>query len=395
MIYRFDQCELDDVRHEFRRNGTVEHIEPQVFDLLLVLLQRPGDLISRDALVDAVWHGRIVSEATIAARISAARKAVGDTGKDQRIIVTVPRRGIRLACAVETSGGMARSETEPETEASQHVRFARSGDGTALAYATTGKGPPLLRGGHWLTHLELDWHNPVWRPLLSELGQDFSVTRWDQRGTGLSPRDAQDFDLERMTDDMEAVADAAGLTRFGIFAVSQSVPAAVNFAVRHPDRVSGMVLYGGFVAGLAVRGTADQIARNEAFQTLVRDGWGNPESAMVQAFSTMFMPDATGDQLLSFVRMQLESASAETVISLRRAIAHYDIETLLPKVAVPTLVVHAQHDTVQPARQGQRLAAGIPGAELLMLDSRNHVPLPQDPAFNMLVSAVKAFLTRD
>lgn len=395
MIYRFDQCELDDVRHQFRRNGTVEHIEPQVFDLLLALLQRPGDLISRDALVDAVWQGRIVSEATIAARISAARKAVGDTGKDQRIIVTVPRRGIRLACAVATCGGAPRSETEPKMEGSQHVRFARSVDGTALAYATTGKGPPLLRGGHWLTHLELDWHNPVWRPLLSELGQDFSVTRWDQRGTGLSPRDAQDFDLERMTDDMEAVADAAGLTRFGIFAVSQSVPAAVNFAVRHPDRVSGMVLYGGFVAGLAVRGTPDQIARNEAFQTLVRDGWGNPESAMVQAFSTMFMPDATGEQLMSFVRMQLESASAETVISLRRAIAHYDIETLLPKVEVPTLVVHAQHDTVQPARQGQRLAAGIPGAELLMLDSRNHVPLPQDPAFDMLVSAVKAFLKSD
>ncbi len=80
------------------------------------------------------------------------------------------------------------------------------------------------------------------------------------------------------------------------------------------------------------------------------------------------------------------------MISLRKAIAHYDIEALLPKVAVPTLVVHAQNDTVQPARQGQRLAAGIPGAELLMLDSRNHAPLPQDPAFGKLVSAVKSFL---
>ncbi len=306
MIYLFDQCELDDVRHEFRRNGTVQSIEPQVFDLLLVLLRHPGELISRDALVEAVWHGRIVSEATIAARISAARKAVGDTGKDQRIIVTVPRRGIRLACAVETGGGPVTSEAGSTEEEAQHVRFARSGDGTALAYATTGKGPPLLRGGHWLTHLELDWHNPVWRPLLTELGRDFSVTRWDPRGTGLSQRDVQDFDLERMTDDMEAVADAAGLTRFSIFAVSQSVPAAVNFAVRHPDRVSRMVLYGGFVAGLAVRGTPEQIARNEAFQTLVRDGWGDPDSAMVQAFATMFMPDATREQLMSFVRMQLE-----------------------------------------------------------------------------------------
>lgn len=392
MIYRFERCELDDVRHEFRRAGTVHAIEPQVFDLIHVLLRHPGELISRDALVDTVWNGRIVSEATIAARISAARKAVGDTGKDQRIIVTVPRRGIRLACTVETGDGPATAGLEDSKYEAQHVRFARSGDGTALAYATTGDGPPLLRGGHWLTHLELDWHNPVWRPLLTELGRDFSVTRWDQRGTGLSPRDAGDFDLERMTDDMEAVADAAGLTRFGIFAVSQSVPAAVNFAVRHPDRVSRMVLYGGFVAGLAVRGTPEQIARSEAFQTLVRDGWGDPDSALVQAFCTMFMPDATAEQLGSFVRMQLESASVETVIDLRTAIAHYDIEALLDRVEVPTLVVHAQHDTVQPVRQGQCLAAGIPGAELLVLDSRNHVPLPQDPAFRTLLSAAKAFL---
>lgn len=392
MIYRFGTCELDDVRHEFRRGGTVQPVEPQVFDLIHVLLRHPGELISRDDLVEAVWGGRIVSEATIAARISAARKAVGDTGKDQRIIVTVPRRGIRLACAVETGGARAPPGTDPESDACQHVRFARSRDGTALAYTTTGTGPPLLRGGHWLTHLELDWHNPVWRPLLTELGQDFSVIRWDQRGTGLSQRDVRDFDLERVTDDMEAVADAAGLARFAIFAVSQSVPAAVNFAVRHPDRVSRMVLYGGFVAGLAVRGSPDEVARSEAFQTLVRDGWGNPASAMVQAFSTMFMPDATADQLMSFVRMQLESADAETVVTLRRAIAYYDIEPLLHRVEAPTLVVHAQHDTVQPVRQGQRLAAGIPGAELLMLDSRNHVPLPQDPAFGRLVSAVKAFL---
>jgi len=388
MIYRFDRCALDVARHELRRDGEEVPLEPQVFALLQLLAERPGALVSRDDLVARVWQGRIVSEATIAARINAARRAVGDDGRAQRVIRTVPRCGIRLVA--EVSAEPAGADRAPSGEA-QRVYMTRSRDGTALAYATTGAGPPLLRGSHWLTHLELDWHSPVWRPFLDALGRDFAVTRWDQRGTGMSARDVDDFGLERMTDDLEAVADAAGLDRFPVFAVSQAVPVAVNFAVRRPERVTRLVLYGGYATGRAVHDGAEQ-AEGVAFETMVRSGWGRPDSAFVRAFSTMFMPDATPEQIDSFVDIQLASASGEVAARLRRATHAFDVRDRLGAVRAPTLVVHVRGDAVQPVARGQDLAAGIPGAEFLMLEGRNHVPLPPDPAAAAVLAAVRRFV---
>jgi pimeloyl-ACP methyl ester carboxylesterase/DNA-binding winged helix-turn-helix (wHTH) protein len=399
MIYRFGGCELDVTRHVLRVGGAERPVEPQVFDLLHLLASRPGALVSRDALVEKVWRGRIVSEAAIDARITAARRAVGDDGRAQAVIRTVPRRGIRLVCpvtVVEAKAGAA-AETPPLAGgAGQRVRFARSRDGRLIAFATTGTGPPLLRAGHWLTHLELDWTSPVWRPLLDALGGSFSVTRFDQRGTGLSEREvdgagggaAMRLDLEAMTDDLEAVADAAGLGRFPIFAASQGVPVAISFAARRPERVTALLLYGGFALGRLARAGADR-AEGEALLTLIETGWGRPGSAFVSAFATMFMPEASREQIDSFTRMQLASASPATAVRLRRAIDRCDVRPLLGRVRAPTLVVHARNDAVQPLDQARLLAAGIPGAELLVLESNNHAPLPQDPAWTALVAAVR------
>ena len=392
MIYRFGPCELDDARHSFSVEGTERPLEPQVFDLLHLLVRQPGILVTRDVLVDAVWGGRIVSESTIAARINAARRAVGDDGQAQRIIRTVPRRGIQLVCPVETAADGPPAAPPPAPDEPQRVRLTRSRDGTLIAFATTGRGAPLLRGGHWLTHLEQDWRSPVWRPLLDALGRDFAVTRYDQRGTGLSGREVGRLDLEAMTDDMEAVADAAGLDGFPIYAASQAVPVAVNFAVRHPERVRRLVLYGGFAVGRALREDDAERAEGEAFLTLVRAGWGRPDSAFIRAFSTLFMPDASKEQIDGFVQIQLASAAPELAARLRAAILRFDVGGLLGAVQAPTLVIHARSDTVQPLDQGRLLAAGIPGAELLVLESRNHIPLPQDPAFAELIAAVRGFL---
>jgi DNA-binding winged helix-turn-helix (wHTH) protein len=333
MLYRFAHCQLDDSRHVFRVDGTDRPLEPQVFDLLLLLVRQPGVLISRDALVDAVWGGRIVSEATIAARINAARRAVGDDGKAQRIIRTVPRRGIQLVCPVEKEGETA---APPRTDERQIVRYVRSPDGVPLAFATTGHGAPLMRGSQWLTHLELDWASPIWRPLLDELGRDFAITRWDQRGTGLSGRDAERLDIEAMVGDLEAVADAAGLDRFPIFAASQAVPVAVSFAARHPERISKLVLYGGYVTGRTVREGPEAHAEHAAFLTLTRAGWGRPDSAFIRAFTTIYMPDATPEQLDSFVEMQLASASPDTAARLREATGRYDVRPVIAEVRAPS-----------------------------------------------------------
>ncbi len=393
MIYRFADCELDLVAHEFRRDGARVALEPQVFNLLALFLHHPGELVTHERILEQVWNGRIVSDAAPASRIASLRRALGDSGSAQTMLETVPRCGYRflpaVTCDVPPEDAPAAAPDRP-----QRIRFARSADGTRIAFASTGQGPPLLRAGHFLTHLEEDWNSPIWRPLLDRLGAQFSVTRYDQRGTGLSDAAPPAYVLVALVADLGAVADAAGLDRFPIFAASQGVPVGIAYAVARPDRVSGMVLYGGYAQGRAVRGTAEERATAEAVLTLVREGWGR-SSAFADSFATLFMPDASVEERSGLVRMQLTSASAVNAVALRRAIDSFDVTDLLDRdrVRVPVLVIHAQGDAVHPLSQGRMLAAGISEAELVVSDSRNHVPLPQDPAWEGLMAAAIGFLS--
>src|SRR5690606_34106709 len=193
-----------------------------------------------------VWNGRIVSDSAISARISAARQVLGDDGRRQQWIRTVQRRGFRFVGPAETLGD-AKADAAPQHH--HRVAFCRSGDGTRLAYATSGDGYPLVKAGHWLTHLEKDWNSPLWRPFLDRLNESFHVVRYDQRGNGLSQWDVADFSLERFVEDLEAVVAASGLDRFALYGTSQGAPAAVAYAARHPDRVSRLILHGGYEKG--------------------------------------------------------------------------------------------------------------------------------------------------
>lgn len=396
MIHRFSDCSLDSARHEFRRSGELVHLEPQVFALLRLLAESAGDLLTRDAMVEAVWGGRIVSEATIAARISAARHAVGDDGRRQDVIRTVTRRGLRLVVPVETCES-GQGEAPPQGVPAHHparqvIRMTESADGTGIAWAASGEGPALLRAGHWLSHLELDWDSPVWRPILDRLSHRRRLIRYDQRGTGLSDRDCGAITLDSCVEDMGAVADAAGLDRFAIYAVSQSVPVAIAFAARHPERVRALVLHGGFVRGSLLRDGSDGAAMTETFLQLIRSGWGKPGSAFMTAFSTIFMPEATRDQIDSFIEMQLQSASPERAVELRRAIGLFDVGDLLDKVRCPVLVSHARDDAVQPFEEGRMLARRIPDARFAVFESRNHIMVPQEPGWSAMLDAVDDFL---
>ncbi|PWE32606.1 hypothetical protein DDZ14_09435 [Maritimibacter sp. 55A14] len=393
MLYRFADCELDLRRYRFRRGGETVPLEPQVFDLLAPFLSRPGELIGRDEIIADIWGGRCVSDAAVSSRINALRRAVGDDGRAQTVLQTVPRRGFRLVAPVSVDDRGETAAPADEAEA-QTIRMARSRDGTRIAHTTTGAGPPMLRAGHFLTHLELDWKSPVWRPFLDRLGSSFSVTRYDQRGTGLSDPSPPDLSLERLADDLEAVADAAGLDRFPILAASQGVPVAVAFAARCPERVSRLVLYGGYAQGRAVRGTEEEVRNAEAIQTVIRQGWGRSGGAFAAAFATLYMPDATRAQLEHMAQMQLASASVEIAVALRRAIDAYDVTDILDRVKAPTLILHAREDSVHPASQSGVLSAGIPDARLHVMEGRNHVPLPQDPCWEELLGAAEAFLGR-
>ncbi len=392
MVYLFADGALDPDRHELTREGDTIHVEPQVFDILVLLAQNSGDLVSRDDLIAGVWKGLIISESTISARINAARSAVGDNGKEQRIIKTVPRRGFKMIAPVEmTTSGTAPGPVQAASTR-QDVRFATSADGMKIAFARSGNGPPLVRVGHWLSHLELDWHSPVWRPLLDALGRRHSVYRYDQRGTGLSGRDFVDEGIDGFVDDLRAVADTSGLDRFPIFAASQAVPVAVKFAVESPERVSKLILYGGYAEGRALRPRLPNDVDEETVLALIRAGWGVNGSTFVKAFSALFMPDATQDQIDSFVRIQLESISPAGAARLRQIVDRFSVQELLPKVQCPTLVIHARSDVIHPLEQGQCLASEIPDARFLVLDSPNHVLLPQDKCWADMMSEIEAFL---
>ncbi|UYV38187.1 alpha/beta fold hydrolase [Rhodobacteraceae bacterium D3-12] len=411
MRYSFADCVLDTGAHRVVRGGVDVPVEPQVFDLLRLLAENAGQLVSKDHLIDVVWGGRIVSEATISARINAARKAVGDDGKRQAIIRTITRRGFEMVAEVVTEGSATREAGQPAGDARgdagceagaeqegpeqrQTIRFTTSRDGTGIAYAISGEGPPLLRAGHFLSHLEVDWQGSVFRPFLHALGRVHRLVRYDMRGMGLSDSTPGALDLERYCDDLLAVADAAGLERFPILGISQGVPVAVRFAAMHPERVSRLVLYGGFAQGRMVREGGATAEEAEAMLTMIKAGWGKPDSAFMAAFTAIFCPDATPEERASLVATQQASATPEMALQLRQVLDRMDVTEWLPQVSAPTLVIHASNDAVNPLSQGRFLASRIANAELKVLETNNHIFVQSCPSWAEFVAATLAFLER-
>lgn len=391
MRYSFSTCILDTDRHLLIRDGEPVKTEPQVFDLLHLLVRNAGVLVTRDQIIEEIWGGRIVSESSIDARTNAARKVVGDSGKKQAIIETVTRRGLRLVAPVSTDGE-GKPEALLDNRGRQRVRFATSEDGTKIAYATSGCGPKIIRAGHFLTHLEMDWNSLIWRPYLDALGQDHTLIRYDQRGTGLSDSVLSNMDLESHVADLEAVANAAGLDRFPLIALSQGVPVAIQFAARHPERVSCLVLYGGYAEGRALRDGGQSSEAADAMMTLMREGWGKPGSAFMGAFTSLFCPGASRAQLADLVEMQLASTSPENAGRIRMAIDRFCVVDELENVQAPTLVIHSRSDSVHPLSEGHKLASNIPMAELVVLESTNHILVPGEPAWPEWVRETLKFL---
>ena len=393
MRYRFGRYELATDSVELRCGDVCQPLEPQVFDLLRLMVENAGRLVTHDELIEKVWAGRIVSDSAIAARISAARAALGDDGTRQEFIRTVKKRGFRFVAAVERSEGAPVPDTPSHAAADrrQRVGFCRSRDGTRIAYATSGAGRPMVKAGHWLTHLEHDWQSPIWGPFLDALGSRFQLLRYDQRGNGLSDRDVGRLSLDAFVEDLEAVVDEAGIDRFALYGSSQGVPIAIAYATRHPEHVSHLVLQGGYHQGRLVRSSAAEREQGEAMLTLIRHGWGRPDSPFMKAFASIFMPEAAREQIDSMAALQNLTTSPANAAALRGAIDRFSVTELLGGVAVPTLVLHARDDGVQPLEQGRELAAGIPAAEFVMLDSSSHIIVPGDRAWATMIGVIERF----
>jgi DNA-binding winged helix-turn-helix (wHTH) protein/pimeloyl-ACP methyl ester carboxylesterase len=393
LLFRFENHVLDTDRRELHRGAERIAVEPQVFDLLVCLIQNRDRVISKDDLIAGVWGGRIVSDSTVTTRINAARKAIGDNGERQALIRTMARKGFRFVGAVEDAAQpdptpSARDGHEPR----QTVQFCTAPDGVRIAYAAVGEGPPLVKTGHWLTHLEYDWTSPIWRPHLQALAASYRVVRYDARGNGLSDWDVADFSLDARVSDLETVVEAAKLDRFPLLGVSQGCAISIMYAVRHPERVSHLVLYGGFARGRRRRGSEQEVQTSDAVLTLMRQGWGQDNPAFRQMFTSLFIPGGSMEQMQWYNDLQRITTSPENAIRLRRASDDIDVTHLLPLVRTPTLVLHCRDDALQPFEEGRIMAAGIPGARFVALEGRNHVILDGDPAWDRFFDEVRAFL---
>src|SRR3954469_13213553 len=308
-IYAFGEYELDLRAHELRRAGERLHVEPQVFDLLAYLFGRRDRLVTKEELLDKVWGHRYVAPTTLNSRIKHARQAVGDDGDAQRVIRTVHGLGFRVVADVaERESATTVTQAPPALE--QSIRFCTATDGVRIAYATSGTGPPLVKPANWMTHLEYDWESPVWRPWLRALSREHTLIRFDERGNGLSDREVEDLSFEAWVRDLETVVDAMGLERFPLLGISQGCAVAIAYAVRHPERVSRLVLHGAYARDVLKRDDSPrQQELAETMRKLIELGWGGENPAFRQFFTTQFIPDGTPEQHAWF--NELERVSTE------------------------------------------------------------------------------------
>jgi pimeloyl-ACP methyl ester carboxylesterase len=314
-------------------------------------------------------------------------RAVGVFGLSAKDIEALPR-----PVAPEEIEGI---EAEAAAPYQQEIHFCQTRDGVQLAYSRIGLGPAIVKTGNWMTHLEFDLESPIWRHLYRELSRDHTVYRYDARGNGLSDREIPDISFENFVDDLEAVVNAANIERFALLGISQGCSVSIAYAVRHPDRVSHLVLYGGFAVGSRKRArTEAEKEAAEAMLTLMRLGWGQEDAAFRQLFTSQFIPDGTKEQADWFNELQRISCSPADAVRNLLAAGETDVTSLLAQVKTPTLVMHARHDARVPFEAGRRMAAGIPGARFVPLEGRNHLILESEPAFPRFLDELRAFLSR-
>jgi pimeloyl-ACP methyl ester carboxylesterase len=386
--YLFEDHALDTDRRELRRNRELVAVEPQVFDLIEYLIRNRTRVVSRDELLSAVWKGRIVSESALTTRLNGARVALGDSGEEQRLIKTLPRKGFRFVGNIDERG----MPVAPERSRAQQISFCRTEDGYNIAMARVGEGSTLVRATTWLNHLEYEWDDPIRGPLLRFLAGRHDFVRYDGRGNGLSDRGVDELSITTFERDLDAVVGAMKLQRYAIFGISQGGPTAIAHAVRYPERVTKLVIYGSYARGRNKRISAKEKEVAQAYLTLMRHGWGDENSAFIRTFSRMFAPNASAEQIKAFATLQRLATSPQNAVRLRSAVDDLDVDDLLPRVSVPTLVIHARHDQTSPFDEGRRLAAGIPNARFVSLESENHMPTPDDPEWEKFTGEIESFL---
>jgi pimeloyl-ACP methyl ester carboxylesterase/DNA-binding CsgD family transcriptional regulator len=277
----------------------------------------------------------------------------------------------------------------------QNIRFCTSPDGVRLAYAVSGEGPPLVMSATWLTHLEHQWRSLAWKPWLDVFSRGHTLLRYDSRGCGLSDRDAGDLSFETWIRDFECVVEAASFRRFALLATCQGGPIAIEYAARHPERVSHLILYGTYARGrLRWTDRPKDVETARVLLELTRLGWAQENHAFMQVWASKFQPGGTLEHLRSWCDQQRAATSAETAVRLLRIGWSVDVSEAARKIKCPVLIVHPERDAVVPIDEGRSLASLIPDCRFVQLDSENHMLLADEPAWPRLVDEIRRFLSK-
>ena len=288
---------------------------------------------------------------------------------------------------------MRRRPAQAMSPPTHQIRFARSHDGVRLAYAVSGRGHLLIKAATWLSHLEHDGNSPVWRHLLHEFARRWQFVRYDERGCGLSDWEVPELTFDSWVRDLETVVEACGAGRFALLGISQGASIAIAYAVKHPERVTHLVLHGGYARGRLVRShSAQQVEEAQMMQRLAEIGWGKADPSFRQFFTTQFIPGGTPEQHTWFNELERISTSPQNAAAFMRAFDAIDVTALLERVRCPTLVMHSTRDARVPADEGRLIATRIPNAQYVPIDSGNHLLLESEPGWARALEAIEAFL---
>jgi DNA-binding winged helix-turn-helix (wHTH) protein/pimeloyl-ACP methyl ester carboxylesterase len=369
-------------------------LTPKAFQILLALVENHGQIVSKEELFQKVWPDTFVEEATLAQNVFTLRKQLKDDRETAVYIETIPKRGYRfVAPATEIASGPGNGSSQIRSSARQEIRFCSTHDDVRIAWASVGSGYPLVKAANWLNHLEYEWESPVWRHWIAELTTYHRFVRYDERGNGLSDWEVKDISLEAWVQDLETVVDAAGLERFALMGISQGGAPAITYAVRHPERVSHLILIGAYSRGWEYRENPEALNARHAFETLVRLDWGSKNPAFAFDFARLYVPEnATAEHQEWFNNLRRVSASPENAGRIMEACDKINLRTLLPSVSVPTIVFHSDRDRAVPPEEGRILAAEIPNARFVPLSSANHLLLADEPAWRMFLEELGPFL---
>ncbi|HEY5816929.1 MAG TPA: alpha/beta fold hydrolase [Mesorhizobium sp.] len=368
----------------------VERLRIEVFQRIV----HHPDIGARDAVKwSRRWRDADPHSEAAAAAMESAERAIGDTGDFSHSSASSRSAAeLKLRSGRQNSPEIRGVPEQRDLLRQQTIGFCRASDGVNIAHARIGEGPPLVKAANWLNHLELDWDSPIWGKTFQRLSTGRMLIRYDERGNGLSDWDVDEISFPAFVRDLEAVVDTLELKRFPLLGMSQGCALSIHYAAHYPERVSALVLIGGYAAGWRIASTPEERERREAVMTLTRLGWGTSNPAYRHIFSQTFMPNGTPDELAWFDEFQRQTASPENAVRFQNAFGDIDVRHLLGKVQCPTLVLHARNDQRIAFENGRELAAKIAGARFLPLESNSHIILGHEPAWAVCMDEIERFL---